>query len=383
MLTEALVPAAPAPAESMHGANQPERFADLPDQLASDESLAQIVSSIRDHGAPEVLRAPVVAADAMHQRSLCYRLHLADGRSVFAKRAVIGADGARSADVAGEGHAMAALAHAGVRVPRPLLIVDEHDLVVMEDLPGRATLDRRRRDAGGSSPGWAAAYGDALGRLHSATTADSPAAPFVSRDLAGQLVRSWTHVTPSAIAFYPNGYAEKTKRIRASGLHPVLLQAASSWTPTALIHGDVKSDNVLCAPELSGPDALILIDWETVGWGDPRWDVGCLIGDYVYSWLSSMRFDSGDTLDAWIASADPALPQIRTELRVAVQAYGDHCAVDDADRRLWLAFAAMFLLQRLSASALQSAVLPPAALAFLQVAGQLLRRPDLCLEMLL
>jgi len=265
----------------------------------------------------------------------------------------------------------------------------------MEDLRGRTTLDQRRLGAGGTSPGWAAACGDTLGRLHRATQEAAAAAiattaadgnsrgPFIACNLAARLVSNWIHVTPSLIAAYPNGYAEKTRRIRALGLHPLLVEAASSWSPTVLMHGDVKSDNMLCGADPHAADALILIDWETAGWGDPRWDMGCLIGDYVYSWLSSMRFDAGDDLDAWIASATPALPRIREELRAAVDAYGHHCPVDDADRRLWLAFAAMFLLQRLSSSALQSAVLPPTALAFLQVAAQLLRRPDSCLEMLL
>lgn len=352
----------------------------------ADEALAQIASSISQNDGAEVIGSAIVAGDAMHQRSLCYRLHLADGRSVFAKRATLLADGARSADVAAEGRALEALARRGVRAPRPLLIVEEHDLIVIEDLRGRATLDQRRRDAGGTSAEWAGAYGDALGRLHQATRLDHDAErppTFVERNLAAQLVRSWTHVTPTVIASYPNGYAEKTRRIRALGLHPVLLEAASRWSSTALVHGDVKADNVLCDADPSAVDALVLIDWETVGWGDPRWDVGCLIGDYVYSWLSSMRFDAGEDLAAWIASATPALPAVRTELRAAVDAYARRCPVDDADRRLWLAYAAMFLLQRLSSSALQSAVLPPTALAFLQVAAQLLRRPDLCLEMLL
>ena len=50
------------------------------------------------------------------------------------------------------------------------------------------------------------------------------------------------------------------------------LQAA--WVPHALVHGDLRDANVLLA------EPLRFVDWEFAGYGDPAWDLACLL-----SWL--------------------------------------------------------------------------------------------------
>ena len=40
-----------------------------------------------------------------------------------------------------------------------------------------------------------------------------------------------------------------------------------------MVHGDYFSKNILPAS-----NGLYIIDWETLGWGDPMWDLDFLIG---------------------------------------------------------------------------------------------------------
>lgn len=66
----------------------------------------------------------------------------------------------------------------------------------------------------------------------------------------------------------------------------IVAAVESTWSPTVLIHGDIRWDNWLAERQADAP--LRLIDWETVRRGDPRWDVGCALAAYVVSWVRSI-----------------------------------------------------------------------------------------------
>jgi aminoglycoside phosphotransferase (APT) family kinase protein len=352
----------------------------LHDHLTSDT-----LDRLRGHGV--LADRDVTKVEALHQRSLCFRVHFADGGSAFVKRATRTVHDRWTAPVAAEGNILRELARLGVSAPAEFLIVDEphEQLIVTEDLVGRLPLDRRRAASGGTHPAWAAAFGNALARLHGVPAPEPPSSEGVLKpvDFVTSLVQSWTVLTPRSVTLFPAGYAERAKRIRAAGLEPLLAAIASGWRVSTLIHGDVKSDNTMCAARVTDVDPVRLVDWEMAGWGDPRWDVGCLIGDYLFGWLSSMSLTADGNLKTWLTSANPPMAGVRAELQAATNAYQNTHAVSDADRHRWLGYAAVFLLQRLSSAAIHASVLPAHALAYLQVAAQLLRHPDRALEMLL
>jgi len=58
------------------------------------------------------------------------------------------------------------------------------------------------------------------------------------------------------------------------------------WAPSTLIHGDVRLDNVVTRAD-DVDKAIVLVDWEFAGSGDPRWDVACALGDLLNLWLTS------------------------------------------------------------------------------------------------
>lgn len=325
--------------------------------------------------------ATVVDVVALHQRSLCYRLRFDDGRSVFVKRALpTGSGGAVDQEVA----VLRQLSGSDLPVPRLLAALGDPraPVLVTEDVTGSGTLETCRLDAGGTSPAWARAAARSVAAIHAVPTGPLPG-DFPRSDPARRLVRAWTVVSPREITRYASGFAEALRLLRGSDLVPLLRATADEWMPAAVVHGDIKSDNLLCGAAPEAPRPLALVDWEAGGLGDPRWDVGCLIGDLVFTWLSGIDLDAGPSLDDWIAAADPPFSAVRTDIAATVAAYEALVPVVAADRRLWVRFAAFFLLQRLCSAAIHSQVLPSRSLAYLQVAGQLLRRPDECAELLL
>ena len=74
------------------------------------------------------------------------------------------------------------------------------------------------------------------------------------------------------------------------GYDPRLDELNRSWAATALIHRDIRLKNfLLTAPVLTMRHAdLKLIDWELASVGDPRWDIGSALGNYLSLWLESI-----------------------------------------------------------------------------------------------
>lgn len=57
-----------------------------------------------------------------------------------------------------------------------------------------------------------------------------------------------------------------------------------TWTQSAVTHGDATLMNILSG-SVAAPESGYLIDWEFAGLGDPRWDVGALIGSLIWVFL--------------------------------------------------------------------------------------------------
>ena len=57
----------------------------------------------------------------------------------------------------------------------------------------------------------------------------------------------------------------------------MLRATAASFSPSCLIHGDVKWDNMII--DDGPPPKVLLFDWELSGRGDPAWDLGSALAD--------------------------------------------------------------------------------------------------------
>jgi tRNA A-37 threonylcarbamoyl transferase component Bud32 len=150
----------------------------------------------------------------------------------------------------------------------------------------------------------------------------------------------------------------------------------SAWTPSALIHGDVKWSNVLVA---AASPAIWLIDWEFASWGDPAWDVGSALHSFLVDCIAHAAATADAAADAAIAFAR-AIPRAQPEIRCFCDAYLRGRASDADAANVLLARAVLFAAVRLIQTAYESCErledVPRFAAGELQLALNLIARPD-------
>lgn len=158
----------------------------------------------------------------------------------------------------------------------------------------------------------------------------------------------------------------------------------SSWRTETLIHADLKSDNILLAPaEESGDDGRVrarLLDWELVQWGDPAWDVGGILQDFLVYWILSFPPLSHSTTGEALERAGRPIGPIQPAVRAFWQAYTSCSGLGPAGRPEFLVRAIRYAGARMTQTAyevLQNSLdLKQSAVLMLQVSANLFSRPD-------
>lgn len=186
------------------------------------------------------------------------------------------------------------------RVPRDAYWNPGADRLEMEAVPA-ANLAERVAACEALEPAVAAAIGTALGELHSECPDPGPGCPR-SDWLAGGV--GIARPTPARMRLLSAGGIELLKALqRSDGLQQGLRSLAPS-AGDAIVHGDLRWQNVLVAP---GQEPLVwLVDWEMGGTGERAWDTGCFAAACVSAWLCSIPSVPGLAPDRLAAEA--ALP---------------------------------------------------------------------------
>lgn len=107
----------------------------------------------------------------------------------------------------------------------------------------------------------------------------------------------------------------------------MLDELQAGWRPETLVHGDLKWDNALVAKDPPGaPPRLRIVDWESGGLGEPAWDAGSVLNDYLSCWLNSMPVTPDATPDRLLRSAgfplDAMLPAVHAFWSAYVRGMG-------------------------------------------------------------
>lgn len=332
--------------------------------------------------------AAVTAVEPLHRRSLCYRVRLADGRSLFVKRRSRETAESLAASFADEQRLTDALSDRRIRIPAEFLTLaaDDDEILVTEDLVGYAPLAERRAEAGGTSEVWAHEVGRRLAMMHRATVsaldADDELGGMSRTRLPERLLTALSIVSPGPYSVCSDGWVELLALVRHAGVLRGLETAVAHWSPSCVIHGDVTDDNLQCTESVDAREPVVFVDWESAGYGDPRWDVGCLIGELLATWLTALDVSEGSHLIEWAAAATVPFSEVIAELRAALAGYESVLPQTADDRRQWARFAAFGLLEKIAGVAVGVDALPPHALAYLEAAEQLALRPDAALELL-
>ena len=90
--------------------------------------------------------------------------------------------------------------------------------------------------------------------------------------------------------------------------------AGSIWRTQTLIHGDLKWDNALLCSQAEREQAagVLLIDWELGGWGDPDWDVACVVQELL---LMQPVLSQSASTKVWTPHAQSCIAQFLMQYR--------------------------------------------------------------------
>jgi aminoglycoside phosphotransferase (APT) family kinase protein len=225
----------------------------------------------------------------------------------------------------------------GAALAPAVLSCDPHEgVLLVESLDDWSSLHRVFGDDERRDVLLAGALGTCLARLHRLTPGDlAPALEHVPR----------LELEPREAAELPGAMLELVALLqRMRGLESALeeLRAASRG---ALVHGDVKLDNVLAEERDAG--AVRLVDFEHAGAGDPAWDVGAAVGDYVSRWLLSLRASAAGGLSAWLDGATIPREHCAAAARSLLTGYQLERPLPDRDTVA--ACAGVFLIHRAQA----------------------------------
>jgi hypothetical protein len=163
-------------------------------------------------------------------------------------------------------------------------------------------------------------------------------------------------------------------------------EVAETWRPSALIHRDVKWDNVLL-DSVTTRRKLTIVDWELAGIGDPAWDVGSVMADYLSVWLSSIPMGAGRGIDAYVEHAVVPLHSIQPAIRTFWHGYRRTRHLDDHQQLAALLAAVQSAAVRLLQTAFEHTQgrreLDGRVVASVQLSNNILREPSLAARQLL
>jgi thiamine kinase-like enzyme len=199
-------------------------------------------------------------------------------------------------------------------------------------------------------------------------------------------IPTYGHITPEKLANAPGRDYSKYVRI-VQGINTQLRQLKSRWTQQCLIHGDFKFDNIMISNknEAQKDRSVKFVDWELCGWGDPLWDVGSLVGQWLLQWSMSIHIDSQTSLQEWLQAADIPFEQVRSAVTCFVEQYiaeRDQSLLEKQTYQQIVRYAGAFLLHRVLATLEIAGVLTSSAYCYLHIGRTLIAQPQLGMRLL-
>ncbi len=169
---------------------------------------------------------------------------------------------------------------------------------------------------------------------------------------------------------------------KQDGLAKRLDVLRQGWRADTVIHGDIKSDNVLVWRSEVGPAYQIrIVDWEMVQLGDPAWDLAGALHDFVGFWVGSMPLSLGMTVEERVARARYPLDVIQAAIRSMWHGYqaATELTSAQADELMLRAveFSAARMIQTAYEISYQLPHLSPRSVILLQISVNLLAEPEL------
>jgi aminoglycoside phosphotransferase (APT) family kinase protein len=268
---------------------------------------------------------------------------------------------------------------AAAHVPRSFGCDARESILVLELIAEAENVRENVIRTGTAAGPIGAAIGDALGRVHARI--ENVAVPATGAMLVRRLPDVFAFTRPSLGMLYDTsaGNAALMRLVQHNrSLSDGLDALAEAWRPQILIHGDPRWENWLIERSDEGtPPRLVLIDWEFAGLGDPAWDVGSVLCEYLAYWVRSIPELPGTMPQRAMQHTDVPLERVQPVMRALWLAYARRRLPADLDEELTLVtrFAAAKLVQFAAEQAHTAASLTASTGALLQLAANIFADP--------
>jgi thiamine kinase-like enzyme len=163
-------------------------------------------------------------------------------------------------------------------------------------------------------------------------------------------------------------------------LYQSLNELRSDWHFETLMHGDIRFDNVMIshANNKRDPPSMKIIDWELADIGDPAWDIGGALHDFISVWLSSLHERKNES--SWrqvLGSTENLILNIQDSIRTFWDIYKKTSGIEGLEAikllRRSTKYCAIFFIQSAYESLTYSTELSGIAISMLQVSLKILR----------
>lgn len=272
-------------------------------------------------------------------------------------------------------------------IPRPRFIDRADRWIAIELLPTHETLADRLRRARRPARAALTMAGRALGRVHAAEAlfelSDAGAPPDV-RSFIEPAPGDYAEFSPCTVAFV--GAAQ------ASPIAAGLLTIEQTWRPDGPTHGDLRWENIVIGKrrpasatksplQSSSRDKGWIVDWEFLGPGDRRWDLGCFVGDALFVLITGL--DTADERPPELSFSKVPMSAVAFTVSTFFESYlGTRRWAPGAEDRAAIGqFAVFRLFARFHERSKYRRELDRQSVLALQACETLLARPDLALAL--
>ncbi|MBV6627151.1 MAG: aminoglycoside phosphotransferase family protein [Rivularia sp. (in: Bacteria)] len=197
------------------------------------------------------------------------------------------------------------------------------------------------------------------------------------------LIQTWQRIEPEIFGEVP---AQALKFFslyqKYESLEKAMAELGNAFQPSCFTHNDLKFNNILLNQDWQQCDEnmLRIIDWERFSWGDPAFDLGTLIGNYLHIWLNSLVVCQSMTIEESLRTAVIPLEKLQPSMAALQKAYFKFFPTilkyrpDFLERTIQ--FAGFILIQQIYATIQFQKIFDNTGIAMLQVAKSLICRPQ-------
>jgi thiamine kinase-like enzyme len=319
----------------------------------------------------EALVAGAVRIQSASRRNHNFFVENDHGPSFFVKQGI--SDGTAATigrEAAFYQHAPNASHELARHLPRFIAFIPDECVLVLEMVSEAASSRSARRRR--ITPSYFRRLGAALALLHDQTELEGVA----NDQRPAPLIVRLASLTPHELSTISAAGVELIRTIQGyPGYEAVLNGVYGNPPASCLTHNDLKAGNCLIGPG----KVPILVDWEFVALGDPAWDIGCLLADFLSDWLLSMPLGSSGGSGGLAGAAARPIESMHPSIYAFWTGYCDAVTAPDEDPTTLLVRATRCAGLRLSQSAFEmcqgSPSLTAVELFFLQTSWNVMERP--------